>query len=303
MSSQPGSQNNGLVTNLLRKAVSLFPATWPAKTYNILLAAPFLKGPLSLAIRKMAPREIDLPEGKVMFDPEDPVISGTVGFGQYEPETVACFRASLTSGMNVVDIGANLGYFTVIAAGRVGPSGHVFAYEPDPHNFALLKKNIATNSFGHVTTLPIALSDTAGSRELFFGDNQCTLSFSDKKGAGRSETVETDTLDASLAKLGAPRIDIIKMDIEGAEPIAFAGMQETLARNPTLTILFELYPNSIRRLGHDPLAFLQKIVSLGFTLSAIDEDHRNRASITDLPAYLASFPKKDHTRNLIAVRK
>ena len=69
------------------------------------------------------------------------------------------FRTVLKKGMKIVDIGANLGYFTVIAARRVGPSGRIFSYEPDPHNYALLKKNIETNHFKNVIPVPVALSD------------------------------------------------------------------------------------------------------------------------------------------------
>ncbi len=291
------------IFNLVKKLVSLFPPTWPSKIYNVLLRIPFLKRFLSFVIQRLTPDYVDIPEGKIIFDKEDPVMSGGISLGEYEPETVACFRSSLKDGMTVVDIGANLGYFTVIAAGRIGPSGKVFSYEPDPHNFELLKNNIDVNGFKNVTAIPIALSDRAGTRELFFGDNQCTHSFSDKKGTGRFESVITDTLDNSLKAFGSPRIDIIKIDIEGAEPIVLEGMKETIARSPNIIILFELYPNAIKRLGLSPLKFLEKFRELGFYISVIDEDGRSREDIDNLEVFLKSFPEKDLSKNLVAVKK
>jgi len=291
---------SNLIFNLAKKLLSLFPPTWPFKIYNVLLRIPFLKHSMSLAIRWLTPDHIDIAEGKIIFDEGDPVMAGAISFGKYEPETVAIFRSCLKEGMAVIDIGANLGYFTVIAASRVGPSGKVLAYEPDPHNFGLLERNIAANGFRNVTAIPIALSDRAGTRELFFGDNQTTHSFGDKRGTGRSESVVTDTLDNSLRALGYSGVDIIKMDIEGAEPLVLEGMRETIARNHALTIIFEFHPNAIRRLGYSPLKFLKTFKKFGFSMSVIDEDRGNCVPIDDLPAFTKSFHGKEASKNLIA---
>ena len=291
------------IINLVGRILSLFPPTWPFKIYNALLGIPFLKHSMSLAIRWLTPDHIDIAEGKIIFDEDDPVMAGAISFGKYEPETVAIFRSCLKEGMAVIDIGANLGYFTVIAASRVGPLGKVFAYEPDPRNFSLLERNIAANGFRNVTAILMALSDCTGTRELFFGDNQTSLSFSDKRGAGRSESVVTNTLDNSLRDLGYPKIDIIKMDIEGAEPLALEGMRKTIARNPALVIIFEFHPNAIRRLGYSPLKFLETFKELGFSMSVIDEDRRTHIIIADIETFVESFHNKESSKNLIAMAK
>ena len=293
---------SNLIFNLVKKFLSLFPPTWPFKIYNTLLKFPFLKYFMGLVIRWLTPDFMEIQEGKILFDKDDPVMAGAISFGKFEPETVAIFRSSLKEDMTVIDIGANLGYFTVIAASRVGPSGKVFSYEPDPRNFNLLKKNITVNGFKNVMAIPIALSDCAGTRKLFFGDNQTTHSFSDKRGAGRSESVVTDTLDNSLKTLGYSRIDIIKMDIEGAEPIALEGMKETIARKPALIIIFEFYPNAIKRLGYSPLKFLETFKELGFSMSVIDEDSGTRIVIDDIATFIESFENKELSENLIAVK-
>ncbi len=293
---------SNLVFNSVKKLLSLFPPTWPFKTYNILLKISFLKRLTSLVVRWLTPDSVIIPEGKIIFDKDDPVMSGAISLGEYDPGTVALFRDCLKEGMTVVDIGANLGYFTVIAAGKVGPSGKVFSYEPDPRNFDLLKENISANGFGNVTAFPVALSDRAGKRKLFFGDNQCTHSFGDKIGHGRFESVTTDTLDDSLKALGSPKIDVIKMDIEGAEPIALEGMTETIARSQKLTMIFEFHPNAIKRLGYLPLKFLEKIKELGFSLSVMDEDRRSHALIDNIATFTESFHDKELSKNLIAIK-
>lgn len=257
---------------------------------------------MNITLRWLTPKMADIQEGKIIFDADDPIMAAWVSLGQYDPETVACFRSYLKEGMIVVDIGANLGYFTVIAARRVGPRGKVFSYEPDPRNFHLLEKNISVNGFRNVTAIPSAISDKIGSRELFFGDNNTTHSFSDKRATGRSESVATDTLDDSLSAQGSLKVDIIKMDIEGAEPLALEGMKKTIAYNSDLVVLFEFYPNAIQRLGHDPLGFLQRFRELGFSLSVLDEDGGTHSLIKDLVAFVTSFPKKDFSKNLIAVK-
>lgn len=257
---------------------------------------------MSLTIRWLTPDYVDIPEGRIVFDKDDPVMAGAISLGEYEPETVVFFRSCLKKGMTVIDIGANLGYFTVIAAGQVGPAGKVFSYEPDPRNFNLLKKNIVTNGFKNVRAILVALSDCPGTRKLFFGDNQTTHSFGDKKGTGQSESVITNTLDNSLKTLDCSKIDVIKMDIEGAEPLALEGMRETIAGNPALIIIFEFHPKAIKRLNHSPLEFLERFKELGFSLSLIDEDHGSRVPVDDLAAFTESFYDKELSKNLIAAK-
>jgi len=292
-----------MIFNLTKKLISLFPSTLPFRLYNILIKIPFLKNLINLTIQKLTPDQLDIQEGKIIFDKEDPVMSGAISLGQYEPETMTLFRSFLKEGDVFIDIGANLGYFTVIAANRVGHQGKVFSYEPDPHNFKLLEKNIAINEFKNVTAVPIALSDSAGKRDLFFGDNHCTHSFNDKKNNGESELVITDTLDNSLKNLGCLKVNLIKIDIEGAEPIAFEGMKETIENNRSLVIFFEFYPNAIKRLDYSPIEFLEKLKNLGFSLSVIDEDLKTCSVIKDLKTFTKTFHEKDLSRNLIAIRK
>src|SRR3989344_1330123 len=102
---------------------------------------------------------------------------------------------------------------------------------------------------------------------------------------------------------GSPKIDIIKMDIEGAEVLALAGMKKTIARNPKIIIFTEFYPKAIERLGHSPMAFLKELITLGFSLSVINEDKSSLTNIENLEKFVSDFPGGEAFRNILATRK
>jgi predicted methyltransferase len=81
---------------------------------------------------------------------------------QYEPETSALMKRIIREGMTVFDLGAHVGYYTLLAAEQVGVTGHVFAFEPDPENYAVLIKNVELNGYKNVTFINMAISDMSG---------------------------------------------------------------------------------------------------------------------------------------------
>lgn len=191
--------------------------------------------------------------------------------GHFEPGSEAVFASLIKPDMTVVDIGANLGIYTLIAA-RAGCD--VYAFEPTPSIFRLLDENIHMNGMresGRIRLFNKAVMDTAG-----------TVSFSICEGvSGQNNNVFADgevqkvisvpaiSLDDALADV--ERIDVIKIDVEGAEPYVFQGMRSILERNPTLKILMEFAPSHLRKGGTDPAAFSQSILDMGFRVRMIDE--------------------------------
>ena len=127
----------------------------------------------------------------------------------------------------------------------------------------------------------------------------------DNRKTGKSIVIETDTLDVSLAKQGSPIVNIIKMDIEGAESIAIDGMKETINRSPRLAMFTEFYPKGIKRFGREPLGYLKKLQGFGLTLFIIDEDVKK---LTPLPpqnfeGFIKSFSSKaEPVKNIYAVK-
>lgn len=173
-------------------------------------------------------------------------------------------------GMVVVDIGANIGYYSLIAAKLVGPTGKVYAFEPEPRCFALLVKNIRLNKIGNVFAIQKAVSNKAGTRKFFVDKiNWGGSSFSKDNPAKRDRAIiiKTTTLDNFFK---GKQIDFIKIDTQGAEGLIIAG-GEKLIKNNDLKIIMEFSPLALRNVGEDPSALLQRLQELGFEIKIIDE--------------------------------
>lgn len=287
---------------LTKKTLSFLPPTAPAKIYNTLIKVPALKQITNGLIKSSIPDCLETDEWKLMLDRDDVAMSGYLALGSYEPETVNLFKNSIREGATVVDIGTNIGYYSIIAGKKVGSGGKVFSYEPNQGSFSRLQQNIQINNFKNITPVNIALSDKPGERLLFFGDNKCTHSFADNRKTGKNELVKTDTLDNSLKKYGLPKINVIKMDIEGAEILALEGMIETIERSPGLIIFTELYPKAIKRLDKSPIDFLKRLKELNFSISIIDEDKKRLIPLNDFKVFISGFKDDESYKNLYAIK-
>lgn len=155
--------------------------------------------------------------------------------GRYEPETTQYFKKTIRPGMTMVDVGANLGYFSRLAAELVGQTGHVYAFEPDADNFLLLRENI--KRFKNVHIVQSAVSDREGTVTFYLSSKMGMHSLLEKNGNGRSVTVPSTTLDRLYEKTD---IHFVKMDVEGAETAVFRGMRKLLLRKPV--VVFEYNP-------------------------------------------------------------
>jgi FkbM family methyltransferase len=140
------------------------------------------------------------------------------------PIRASIYHYTPAPGDTVVDAGAFPGDFTVFAARRVGPSGKVIAFEPNPVNFKRLQRHVAAFGCTNVVLLPKGLWSREASMQMGGAGVDTHL------GAQGEHTVELVTLDGELARLGVAKVDFIKMDIEGAEVEALKGARQTLAR-------------------------------------------------------------------------
>jgi len=204
--------------------------------------------------------------------------------GIYEPPVTFLFNVLIKPGMTVLDVGANIGYFTLVAAKRVGENGRVFAFEPEPHNYNLLVQNIEFNHCANVTALPIALSDEQGQLLLYLHRTNLgchSISKENVHSEGGCTRVEATTLDSFISNLGDHRVDLIKMDIQGAEGLLIKGGEETLRRDG-LAIIMEFWPKGLRQVGTDPSELLRKLVELGFQIKVICGEGAELAEGTDL---------------------
>jgi FkbM family methyltransferase len=153
--------------------------------------------------------------------------------GSYERDKQAALSTALRSGDVVYDVGANVGFYTLFAARRVGGGGRVYAFEPLPRNLTFLRRHIALNGHSNVDVMPLALSDEDGFATFDEGANECQGRLATHGGL----RVATASLDRLISARNLRPPTLIKMDIEGGEVLALEGARETLARHkPTLFI-------------------------------------------------------------------
>jgi FkbM family methyltransferase len=189
-----------------------------------------------------------------------------------EPRERRFFRKHVEPGMVVFDVGANLGFYTLLLADRVGPSGRVHAFEPDPLSFEILKRRAAGRS--NVEINQTAVGDHEGRITLFTNrSNRADNRVHPSLGNETAEAVEVPltTLDTYCAARGINRIDAVKMDIQGAEVAALAGFRKTLARLQPRWMLIEFSPEHLRGAGASPEAFWKVLEELGFEPWGFDE--------------------------------
>lgn len=152
----------------------------------------------------------------------------------WEPELAELFE--LEEGMVFLDVGAHIGKYAVRAAVKVGDSGRVVAVEPDRDNFQLLVKNIALNGLRNCIPLRIAAYSSEGEITLFKGPSSAEHSTSEDFGKG-SYKVQARVLDNVLKEIGVAGLDLIKIDVEGAEIDVLRGLEGTLRKGKTRLIM------------------------------------------------------------------
>ncbi len=237
---------------------------------------------------------------QILVDPRDTAIARhfllRAGYEQEEKET---FKRIVDPGMVVVDVGANIGDYTLLAARAVGPAGLVYAVEPEPRNFGLLTRNVAANGYSNVRCLNMALAAEAGKLSLHvdpanYGGS--SLIASNVPGTSQSVEVETDTLDHILSiNLPARPAELIKMDAQGAEAGIMQGALRTL-EIAGICLIIEFWPFGLRNFGSDPNAFLYLFRARGFEIRMIEEGAVRNCSIGEI---FAECDRRDEGRGSV----
>jgi FkbM family methyltransferase len=173
--------------------------------------------------------------------------------GRYEPQETAVVKRLLGPGGTFLDAGANWGYFTLLAADLVGPRGLAAAIEADPRMLTTLRRSLALNRDVAPQLRSVHAAVAAGPgvlRMRGYDQSQNNWGVSSVSDDGEIE-VESQALDAITRGLGIARVDLLKIDIEGAEGFALEGMREGLAQGLYRNVLIELHPEIMAHHGHD----------------------------------------------------
>lgn len=193
----------------------------------------------------------------------------------FEPAVRREFERVASRKVNVIDIGANIGYYSIIAAGLIGPEKRVFAVEPQTAVAAKLRRNLEMNRLSNVQIEQIALSDTRG-HVAFHVPTDGAEAHGSMRMNGTFEVmetieVETQRLDDMMARLGNPEIGLIKLDAEGAELLILHGATGLLSSPHKPVLIFEACEKNCQPFGHCVFDVLRYVHSFGYQVRQLDD--------------------------------
>jgi FkbM family methyltransferase len=213
---------------------------------------------------------------RMHVDPSDYAVGHTIArTGSYEPEVSTVLREILRPGGTFVDVGANLGWFSLLGASLVGPSGRVIAIEPNPLNVALLQDSAKDNGFRNIEAATVAVAAQPGAVALDTDGSNGRMILVDGPPVQPIEAsfvVAARPLDDVLAGSGVTRVDAMKIDVEGAEPLVLRGAGKTITEHRPV-LISEFYPLA---LDSSPWGnangYLAMLRAFGYRLSVIGSE-------------------------------
>lgn len=200
--------------------------------------------------------------------------------GQYEPPTARIIAGLLDSGDTFIDVGANSGFFSLLAAKRVGPGGQIHSFEPLPAMRQRVRDNLTLNAFQNVTLHDVALSNEKGEVTFYEGprDHKGVSSLRPISQAANTLKVQTVPMDEYLTTL--PSIKLIKIDVEGAEQLAVEGMWQLLSKHRPYLIM-EVTDEYLKPFGHNAESLCSLVCSAGYHMYQVTPNGPSKMSPED----------------------
>ncbi len=197
--------------------------------------------------------------------------------GVYEPDKTQTICSLLKPGQVFIDVGCNKGDFSLLAAKIIGKDGSVLAFEPEPDNCQWIEKSIKLNNYGSIKLFQLALADKNEDAQLYLGEKSGWHSLISSHGNTRKSTIEVKkrTLDSILEEVGDYHVDMIKIDVEGAEMEVLKGASKMFDNNPKLTVLLDLHPH----MGVDPVAVCKFLSDRNFNILKMKAPHTSLGNI------------------------
>jgi FkbM family methyltransferase len=227
--------------------------------------------PLAKSVLPDGYRPYRVAGGKIYLDiTESPMMLSRV-FRRYELPKRQALRWLLKPGMTFVDAGTNKGDFALAAAAAVGPKGKVLCFEPEPTNCYWIRKSIELNGYHNVVLHEVALGDANEETQLYLGKqsgwHSLVPSLPDRNRG--VIPIAKKTLDSVLSETNAGRIDVMKIDVEGAELALLKGAVEALTSNGAIALLMDIHP----QLGVSPKEVCNFLGNLGFSFYQMEHPY------------------------------
>lgn len=253
-----------LLLNLAQKTISKgnFPGRYVLAEY-----VSWLLGPANDVV------DGRIGEYTVSFDFKDQ-LQRQMYFGLYDPPETQLLYRLLQPGDIFLDVGANVGYYTLVASQIVGPDGQVHAFEPIAQNTAALRETITQNNISNILVNEVAVGATPGSLQLYVGDREignsgwASIVSSQKRTKGL--TVEKISLDRYLQAREITQVQLVKLDIEGSELQALQGMESLLSGPDAPSLLCEVNPYLLGKLNLSPRVLTTYLDERGYLLFEVD---------------------------------
>jgi FkbM family methyltransferase len=221
--------------------------------------------------------------------------------GNFEPVETEIVKKEIKENDIILDIGANIGYYSLIFAQLTGKSGKVYSFEPDPTNFEILKKNILVNKHENVILENKAVSNKEGNLKLYLStENNGMHRIYPSKWCKDSIDINSIKID-NYFNIKKQKIDFVKLDIEGAEYDALLGMESIIQNNENIIIFIEFVPASLEEHGTNPEDVLDFFINEGFKIFRINNETKLKEIISK--EELLNSKTKDKVMNLICKRK
>jgi len=223
--------------------------------------------------------------------------------GVYEPEETALVKKYIKPGFIILDLGANIGYYSLLFSKLVGPDGKVFAFEPDPMSFRLLQQNIEKNNCSNIHAFQKAVSNKNSKAVLHrdrFNNLDHRIIESDQECTNLD--IEVVRLDDFLTPYFNGAVNLVKMDIQGAEGMAFEGMEKLLAKSEQLIIFTEYWPMNLEKTDVGAKAYLMKLDQMGFLIYDLNEVDGSLKEVT-VEDLLSEYPINNiEQTNLLCIK-
>jgi len=244
--------------------------------------------------------------GKMFLHPNDAFRLSI--YGIHSKLDFEIFKEHVQEGDITIDIGANIGYFTLMLAKLVGPTGKVFAFEPDPRNISLLRKNIEINNYQNIIVIPKAVSNINQKCTLFtsqssFGQNRI---YEPKKTRNQefipieSETIKLDDFFKNKDEMG--NITFVKIDVEGAEKFVLEGMKNVLRSSRDVKIFSEIDLARLDDAGSSYIEVVEFLNKNGFTMFLVDKKE-NRIIKIDRESLGEVLRENTGSRDILCLRE